>query len=1132
VVYEGASADQPQCLVVDGIVAQFPEDPMLADLGARSYRGEVFFDAAGAAVGHVFVMDDRPMADSAEERAFFRLVTHRVGAEFNRWRAEEAFKESETRLRHAAELANLGHWVWDEVRDRAAFCSDELARIFGYQSGAEYRDTLSSLAADLEGIYRDDRERYHATLIEARERKTPYQIEYRIVTRQGDIRCVREIAEPVLDETGRLVRTNGVVQDVTEQRQAQDALKETEALLQGIADNTPAVICLKDLKLSYIFANKQFERLHRVPPSWFIGKTAQDVFPKDTADGFEAHDRQVLESGSVVEMEQWTPSADGPRLLMEVKFPVFDESGRAVAVGMIGTDITERNKAEKALRETEARLQAIADHSPATICVKDLAGTYTFVSKQFERLYGKPADWFIGKTLHDIFPSEAADRSQAHDREVLETGEAVSKEIRSPTPSGERLLIEVKFPIPDETGRPAAIGLIGTDITEHHKAVEARRRSEQLLTDAIESISEGFSLYDRDDRLIACNTRFKELYPGIADLMELGVSFEALCRAAGQRGIIQDSVGDVDDWREKRIAQHRNPGGPFIQQQRDGRWIQINERNTQEGGTVAIFTDITDLKRREQDLAEASREKDGLLAELNAVLDSIEYGIVFMDSDLRIQMHNRAYREIWGLPEDFFLDNPTFREDMDFTRQRDLSAVTEEEWDVFVDRRLEEIKAGDVPALEIQLSDGRTLQSQCIALPDGGRMLTYFDITELKKREQEIAEKSAILEATLENMDQGICMVDEDLKLTAFNRRFLELLGFPAEDFDLGDSLETLIRYNAERGEYGAGDIEALVRERLGQVSPSETIVYERTRPDGTVIEVYNKPVADGGMLATYTDITQRKQAEVELQRAKDEAEQATLAKSQFLANMSHELRTPMNAIIGFTRLVMRRSKDALPAQQYDNLEKILISAEHLLALINEVLDLSKIEAGKMELHLESFDVATLIEDVTTTARPLAAKNRNRLTVRAVEDGPAMRSDLMRVRQIVLNLLSNACKFTEDGEVTFTVERDRAEGQDWLRFTVADSGIGMSAEQTGKLFQEFSQADSSTTRRYGGTGLGLAITKRLCLMLGGDIEAESEPGVGSIFRARLPARIDQALSALTWPRSAASEQDSSPPPAA
>ena len=183
-----------------------------------------------------------------------------------------------------------------------------------------------------------------------------------------------------------------------------------------------------------------------------------------------------------------------------------------------------------------------------------------------------------------------------------------------------------------------------------------------------------------------------------------------------------------------------------------------------------------------------------------------------------------------------------------------------------------------------------------------------------------------------------------------------------------------------------------------------------------------------------------------------------------------------------------------------------------------------------MELHLESFEVATLIEDVTTTTRPLAAKNRNRLTVRTVEDGLAMHSDLMRVRQIVLNLLSNACKFTEDGEVTFTVERDRAEGQDWLRFTVADSGIGMSPEQTEKLFQEFSQADSSTTRRYGGTGLGLAITKRLCLMLGGDIEAESEPGVGSIFRARLPARIDQALSALTWPRGEASEQVSSAPP--
>ena len=232
---------------------------------------------------------------------------------------------------------------------------------------------------------------------------------------------------------------------------------------------------------------------------------------------------------------------------------------------------------------------------------------------------------------------------------------------------------------------------------------------------------------------------------------------------------------------------------------------------------------------------------------------------------------------------------------------------------------------------------------------------------------------------------------------------------------------------------------------------------------------------------------------------------QATEAKSQFLASMSHELRTPMNAIIGFTRLVMRRSKDVLPEQQYGNLEKILASANHLLALINDVLDLSKVEAGKMAVLIERFDVAALIGEVQSMIQPLIAKNANTLVLDCAPDLGAMRTDQTKLRQNLFNLFSNAAKFTERGRITLSARRLVPVGDDWLEFRVSDTGIGMSKEQLGRLFEAFTQAEASTSRDYGGTGLGLAITRRYCRLLGGDVTVESTPGAGSTFTIALPA---------------------------
>lgn len=244
-----------------------------------------------------------------------------------------------------------------------------------------------------------------------------------------------------------------------------------------------------------------------------------------------------------------------------------------------------------------------------------------------------------------------------------------------------------------------------------------------------------------------------------------------------------------------------------------------------------------------------------------------------------------------------------------------------------------------------------------------------------------------------------------------------------------------------------------------------------------------------------------------EIEEQRHQLELASQHKSQFLANMSHELRTPLNAIIGISEMLQEDARDLGHTDQIEPLERILRAGRHLLTLINEILDLSKIEAGKMELHLELFAIAPLMEDVATTIRPLADKNGNRLTLECPAGIGAMRADLMRVRQALLNLASNAAKFTEQGLITIAATRKPEQGRDWITLIVTDTGIGMTPEETAKLFQDFTQADASTTRRYGGTGLGLAISRRFCRMMGGDITVESMAGQGSTFTIRLPADV-------------------------
>jgi adenylate cyclase len=367
--------------------------------------------------------------------------------------------------------------------------------------------------------------------------------------------------------------------------------------------------------------------------------------------------------------------------------------------------------------------------------------------------------------------------------------------------------------------------------------------------------------------------------------------------------------------------------------------------------------------------------EDKNLRELYTLLDTIDYGVLMLEPDLRVRIHNRAFRELSGMPPESLAGQTYFRDVLEHNRRRGVYGVPEETWDDYVRARFEEVQSATARASEWRLADGRVLEYRCVPLPDGGRMLTYYDLTHLKRTEEA-------------------------------------------------------------------------------------------------------------------------------LQAAKEQAEQASRAKSEFLANMSHELRTPMNAIIGFTRLIMRRCKDLLPERQYGNLEKILASANHLLGLINDVLDLSKIEAGRMEVRPVEFALEPLVDQCLRTVEPMVKSGRVQL-IKQVEPGlPALFGDQDKLRQILFNLLSNAAKFTEAGTITLTARRTG----EAIAVAVADTGIGIPSDQLELVFEEFRQVDSSSTRQYGGTGLGLSISRRLAQLMGGDIALESTPDAGSVFTLTMPLR--------------------------
>jgi len=538
-----------------------------------------------------------------------------------------------------------------------------------------------------------------------------------------------------------------------------------------------------------------------------------------------------------------------------------------------------------------------------------------------------------------------------------------------------------------------------------------KNTAETHLREAIESIYEGFSLYDSSDRLVLCNSKYREMHARIAHLIIPGVKFEHLMHKGAELGIFPEATADINQWVQKRIQMHLHPKGSFEQQLTDGRWLQISEYKTQNNETVGICRNIDDIKKAEEKLHRQNEYLTALHETSIGLLSRLDL------SDLLLTVIKHAGQLSGAEHGNIYL----------FNEAKNV-LILEVGRGIFYNRIGAQLKPGNGLA-------GKVFQD--------GHPLVINDYDNWAGRSSAFKYKSirSIMGVPLKSRHRVIGVIS-----LAY--------GYQSDRIPSHDEIDMLSRFA-----------------QLASIAIDNARLYEDSED------------------------------------AKKVAETANLAKSKFLANMSHELRTPLNAIIGYSELLMEDATELGQKDLFSDLQRINSSGNHLLILINDILDISKVEAGKMELHLEKFDLIDTVEDVVKNIQPLVGKNSNDLNVNFVENLGTMYADLTKIRQILFNILSNACKFTNDGSITFDVFLENNDGKRWTCFRVTDTGIGMTPEQQKKLFHVFSQAEASMMKRYGGTGLGLALSKRYCKLMGGKISVKSEYGIGTTFTIRLPMEV-------------------------
>jgi two-component system sensor histidine kinase/response regulator len=745
---------------------------------------------------------------------------------------------------------------------------------------------------------------------------------------------------------------------------------------------------------------------------------------------------------------------------------------------------TERKRTEEALRVSENKYRTLLENLPQKIFLKDKDSVYLSCNQNYARDLKIEPDKIVGKTDYDFYPKELAEKYRADDKRIMGSGKTEDIEERYIQDGQEVFVHTVKTPVKDEQGNP--IGLLGIfwDITDKKRAEEVLRESEERYKALFEGSAEGILVADiatkqfRDANPAICKmlgyTKEELIHMSIADIHPKEALDHVICEFEAQaRG-------------EKTLA----PAIPCLRKDGTIMYADINTAKILIAGrehNVGFFSDVTERKR-------AQEEKDKLLHDLNERMKELNclYEMAKIVETPKISLEEIYQKIVDVMPPAWQYPDITCARITVEGQEFKTPNYKDTKWKQSTDIRTHGKKVGVVEVCYLEekqeIDEGPFLKEERNLIEAIAERMGR--ITERNQAEEKIKLFSDAIASALD------CFILTDVKgkITYANESFIRAFGYTHEEFlklhvsklDSDPMIAKQVMQDvAVKGKWTGEVMNIRKNKEIFPCILSAFIIKDdKGNPKGTM-----------GILR---DITERKRAEENLRKAKKEAEEANRLKSEFLANMSHEIRTPMNAIIGMTDLTLDTE---LTDEQREYLKIVKESGHALLELIDDILDLSKIEADKFELETIDFDLRALVESAADALAPRASFKGLELACLIHHGVPTfLRGDPGRLRQILVNLGGNAIKFTEKGEVVIGVElKKETEDGATLLFSVTDTGIGIPKDKQTKIFESFTQADGSTTRKYGGTGLGLFISRRLVELMDGKIGLESQPGKGSRF---------------------------------